>query len=83
MSESEIYAELTKLFHEVFDNVTTVLTPETSAADIDSWDSFNHINLIVSVESQFGIRIATADVEKMDTVGDMVALIQKKLAVPA
>ena len=80
MQQQEIYAQLTTIFHDIFDDDTLVLTPELSAASVPEWDSFNHINLIVAVEARLKIKFQTAELESMNTVGHLVELIQKKLA---
>lgn len=80
MQQQEIYAQLTTIFHDLFDDESIVLTPTLSAADIEDWDSFNHINLIVAVESRFRIKFLTAELETLQTVGHLADLIQSKLA---
>jgi acyl carrier protein len=80
MPQSEIYAQLTNIFHDVFDDETLVLTPELTAASVPEWDSFNHINLIVAVEARLKIKFQTAELESMTTLGHMVESIEKKLA---
>lgn len=80
MQQQEIYAQLTAIFHDLFDDDSIVLHPGVTAADIPEWDSFNHINLIVAVESRFGIKFQTAELESMQTVGHLADLIQAKLA---
>jgi acyl carrier protein len=79
MQESEIYQRLTKIFHNVMDDDSIVLTPELTAADVKEWDSFNHINLIVAIEQAFKIKFQTAELESMKNVGHLVALIEKKV----
>ena len=80
MQQQDIYAQLTVIFHDLFDDDTIVLNPGLTAADVPEWDSFNHINLIVAVESRFGIKFQTAELESMHTVGHLADLIQAKLA---
>ena len=80
MQQQEIYAQLTSIFHDVFDDDTLVLTPELTSASVPEWDSFNHINMIVAVEARLKIKFQTAELESMQTVGHMVGLIEKKLA---
>lgn len=79
MQQQDIYAQLTSIFHDLFDEDTLVLTPDLTAADVPEWDSFNHINLIVAVESRFKIKFQTAELEQLHTVGHLVELIQQKL----
>lgn len=80
MTEAEIYAGLTEIFQDLFADDTIVLKPETTAKDVDGWDSFNHLNIIVAAESRFGIRMQTTEIEKLANVGDLVSTIQRKLA---
>jgi acyl carrier protein len=80
MPSQEIYAQLTPLFQDLFDDDHLVLTPQLTAADVPEWDSFNHINLIVAIESVFKIKFQTAELETLHTVGHLVDLIEKKLA---
>ena len=80
MQQHDIYAQLTTVFHDLFDDDSIVLNPGLTAADVPEWDSFNHINLIVAIESRFGIKFQTAELESMHTVGHLADLIQSKLA---
>jgi len=80
MQQQEIYAQLTAIFHDLFDDDSITLNPRLTAADVPEWDSFNHINLIVAIESRFGIKFQTAELESMHTVGHLADLIQSKLA---
>jgi acyl carrier protein len=80
MQQSEIYTQLTTVFQDVFDDDTLVLSPELTAADVPDWDSFNHINLIVAIESRFKIKFQTAELEQLHTVGHLADLIAAKLA---
>ena len=80
MQFPEIYAQLTTIFHDIFDDDTLILTPELTANEVPEWDSFNHINLIVAVEQTFKIKFQTAELEQLHSVGHLVSLIQSKLA---
>jgi len=79
MTDAEIYQALEGVFRDVFDEPIE-LKPETSAADVPEWTSFNHVNLVVASETRFGVRFSTADIEALKNVGDLVALIKAKLA---
>jgi acyl carrier protein len=80
MRPEDIYAQLTTIFRDIFDDDALVLTPDLTAAEVPEWDSFNHINLIVAVESRFKIKFQTAEIEQLHTVGHLVDLIAAKLA---
>ena len=79
MDDTQIYAKLTEIFQDIFDDETIVLKPETTAADIEDWDSFNHVNISVAVEAAFGIKFKSSELEELTNVGDMVTLIKAKL----
>jgi acyl carrier protein len=64
----------------MFANDDIVLTSETTANDIDGWDSFNHLSIIVAVETRFGVKIGTNQIESLANVGALVAAIKNKLA---
>jgi len=75
MPEREIYAGLTAIFHELFGDETIVLAPETTARDIPGWDSLRMVLIAVAAEERFGIRLRTRDLDRLQTVGDLVAVI--------
>jgi acyl carrier protein len=79
MQDQDIYTRLTEIFRDIFDDDTIVLNPEATAKDIEDWDSFNHINLIVATEAKFGIKFKTAEIESLKNVGHFVTIIQQKL----
>jgi acyl carrier protein len=75
----EIMEILTDIFRDVFDMPSLELHDNMTAADVDNWDSLNHINLIVSVERRFKIRFTTREVTALKNVGNLADLTQRKL----
>ena len=65
------------VFRDVFDDESIVLHDETTANDIEDWDSFEHINLVVSVQDEFSFKIPMGKVVTMKNVGEMVDLIME------
>ena len=78
MTEAEIYANLTEVFRDVFDDDSIVLAPEMTADDIAGWDSQAHVNLVVAAEVKFGVRFRTAELEALHNVGEFVQLVAGK-----
>ena len=78
MDRPDIYAQLTEIFRDIFDDPSLVVTPEMSAKDIPEWDSFNHINIIVAAEQRFGVKFRTADIDGLKSVGEFAELIARK-----
>ena len=79
MTETEIFARLTPVFRDVFDEDDLVPTPEMTADDVEDWDSLSHIRLIISVEKAFGVRFSTVELGSLKTVGDLARLVGTKL----
>jgi len=80
LDESAVYEGLNAIFRDVFDDDSLVVSASTTAADVPEWDSFNHINLIVAAEGQFGVKFNTNDMAQLKNVGDLVVLILRKTA---
>jgi acyl carrier protein len=78
MDDPQIYARLTEIFQDVFDEDSIQLTPELSAKDVDGWDSLAHIRLILTVEKAFKIKFSTSEIGKLENVGDLVAFIRAR-----
>ncbi len=62
----------------VFGSNDIVLTPETTAADVDGWDSISHMQLIMSVEKSFGMRFSASDLAGLANVGDLLEVVSTK-----
>lgn len=79
MERKEIYERLNEVFREVFDDDSISLEDETTAADVDGWDSLMHITLIDAIEDEFDIAFDMKTVVKMKNVGEMVDEIEDQL----
>jgi acyl carrier protein len=79
-SESAIYAALTEIFNDVFMRDDMTLTPALTARDVDGWDSFRQIEIMVSVEERFNIKLNTREIDSLRSVGDLADVIARKLA---
>ena len=79
MTRSEIFVTLNEIFRDVFDDDSIIVDETTTAADIDDWDSLTHINLLASIEDEFGIRFQMKDVVSMKNVGEMADLIEEQI----
>lgn len=79
MSRAEILEKLNGIFCEVFDDAALHVTEETSAADIEDWDSMEQINILMACEKVFSIRFQLEEASMLACVGDIVTLVEKKL----
>ena len=74
----EIYQRLNEVFRDVFDDDSIEVNEDTTANDIEDWDSLNHITLIDAVESEFGVRFTMGEVSSMKNVGEMAQIIKER-----
>lgn len=79
MDKEQVMSKLTELFQELFEDDDIVLTEETTAKDIDDWDSLAHLELISTVESEFKIRFTLGEINSFANVGEMCSCIMKHL----
>ncbi|MEI6851667.1 MAG: acyl carrier protein [Bacteroidota bacterium] len=80
MSYEEIKSRLNKVFCKVFKDDTIVISDETTAKDIEKWDSLTHLILISNTESEFGIKFKLKELIAMKNVGDFMRSIESKLS---
>ena len=78
MEKSQILDEVQAIFREVLDNEEIVLANETTADDIDEWDSLTHIQLIVAIEKHFKIKFTSKEILSWQNVGEMIDCIATK-----
>ncbi|MBT3667676.1 MAG: acyl carrier protein [Opitutae bacterium] len=71
---------LTEVFRTLFNNSELTLDDGLVASDVPGWDSFNHINLIINIEEEFGIKFTNEEVGKMQKVGDLKKILAIKIS---
>ena len=79
MDREEIFKKVNEIFVDVFDDDSIKINENTSAADIEDWDSLTHITLISTIEEEFGIKFQMKDVIGMKNVGEMVDIIMEEM----
>lgn len=75
MTRSEVFDGLNEVFRDVFDDEEITVGEETTAKDIEDWDSLEHINLVVAIEKKFEMKFTMGEVTTMKNVGEMVDII--------
>lgn len=68
---------LRNIFREVFDDDSMTISAETSRNDIEDWDSVAQVKLVLTIESEFGIRFSTDEVSGIKSVGAFIKAIEK------
>ena len=77
MTHEAIMEKLNEIFQDIFDDDTLVITENTTANDIEDWDSLEQINLLTAIEKKFNIKFKLADVRGLKDVGDLLDLVAR------
>jgi acyl carrier protein len=75
VNKDELAANLEEVFHETFDDPAIEISREMTASDVEEWDSFNHVRLIVAIEERFRVNFSTSEIADLKNVGDLMDLI--------
>ena len=78
MDKATVFRFLRGAFAMVFARNDIRLHPGLTAADVMGWDSFRHVEIILALEAEYGIRIRAREANAAATLGDLVALVVRK-----
>jgi acyl carrier protein len=71
MDKTTALRQVEEIFRDILDDNEIVLTPETTADDVEGWDSLSHIQLIVAIEKRFKIKFTAREIMSWQNVGEM------------
>ncbi len=78
MERIEILKKVNSIFSDILDDENITLNEQTTADDVDEWDSLSHIQLVVAIEKAFKIRFTSKEILSWNNVGEMVDSIANK-----
>lgn len=78
MKNKELLQQIQEIFRDVLDNDEIKLTHDTSASDIEEWDSLSHIQLVVAIEKHFKIEFTSKEIIGWKNVGEMIECLTRK-----
>ena len=70
--------QLNGIFRDAFMDSALEISEQTSAKDIEDWDSLMQITLITAIEKKYGVQFSLDDVLGLENVGGMVDLILRE-----
>lgn len=79
MDRNDILARVQDVFREELELDDLVLNDETTADDVEEWDSLSHVQLVVALEKAFNIKFSSREILSWDNIGDLVDCIDKKI----
>jgi len=76
----DLLPEIQDIFRDIFDDDSLVITRESNASTVEDWDSLAHVNLVTAIEKKYKIKFGLGELQQLKNVGEMIDLIQRKLA---
>jgi acyl carrier protein len=76
----DLLPQIQEIFRDIFDDPTLMITRDSNASTVEDWDSLAHVNLVTAIEKKYKIRFALGELQELKNVGDMIDLIQTKIA---
>ena len=74
----EVLNKVENIFRDILDEESLILTRETTANDVDGWDSLTHIQLIVAIEKQFKVKFSSKEILSWKNVGELLDSLKAK-----
>ena len=75
--------QLQSVFRDVFEDDELTINRQTSAEDVEGWDSLMHVSLMINVERVFNVKFSTTQVASLKNVGELMDLIESRRAAKA
>ena len=80
---NQIDERLQWIAREVFNDDSLVLTDSTNPAEVPGWDSLGHVNLVLSVENEFGVEFSEDEFVRFADIGGLKRILVEKLVSPS
>ena len=72
-----VEARVRRMVADVLDVPPAHVTRDTSPETVENWDSVQHLNLVLSLEQEFGVAVPPENIDKLRSVGDFIDLVEK------
>ena len=79
MNAIEVDSVITQIARSLFRQPDLELSDEMTAQDVRGWDSLNHVNFIIQIEEELGIRFKNDEIAKLTNVGELKKLTRMKV----
>ncbi|SKB51749.1 acyl carrier protein [Lachnospiraceae bacterium] len=75
MSRDEVLEKITEVLRDEFEDDELEISDETTAADVDGWDSLAHLSIVHEIEKTFGIKLTMGEIQESKNVGELIDAI--------
>ncbi|HVC89176.1 MAG TPA: acyl carrier protein [Acidobacteriaceae bacterium] len=78
MSSPQVPSSLRELLADIFEISPDEVKPDLSAATLDTWDSFRHLQVVLALEGEYGIQFDPQRVPDLTSVAALQSELEKK-----
>jgi acyl carrier protein len=80
MSSQQVPSSLRDIFADTLEISPEQVTPELSTESAETWDSFRHLQLILSIEDEYGVQFDPQNIPELTTVAKVQEALEQKKA---
>lgn len=80
MEREKVFEKVAEIICEVLDAEDLELTEETTANDVEDWDSLSHLSIVNEIETEFKIKFTLAEVQGSKNIGEFINALMSHLA---
>jgi acyl carrier protein len=78
MSSQQVPTSLRNIFADTLEISSDEVTPELSTDSVETWDSFRHLQLILSIEDEYGVQFDPQKIPELITVAKVQEALEQK-----
>jgi acyl carrier protein len=78
IAEDDVYEGLAAIFSDVFLRDDIALSPSLSARDVEGWDSFKQIEIVMATEEMFAMKFTSAELDNLRNLGDLARIVAER-----
>jgi acyl carrier protein len=78
MNSQQVPPSLRDIFADTLEISQEEVTPELSAESAETWDSFRHLQLILSIEDEYGVQFDPQRIPELTTVAKVQEALEQK-----
>lgn len=78
MSSQQVPLSLRDIVADTLEISPDEVVPDLSSASVESWDSFRHLQLMLAIESEFGMQFDPQQIPELTTVAKIEAALEQR-----
>ena len=78
---ASVLQELNAIFSEIFSRTDLTLNQEMKTGDIQDWDSYKNVEILIACEAHWNIRFSSREIDAIRTVGQLMGCIASKVGI--